>query len=146
MIHRATDAELVNRLSNDPAIRPYVAFHDGPVDWTPALSSEDVLLLTNGEDACMVLWRTAPRDWQCTTIFGKTCRGARAVKTGLAIRDYMFPRLADLVFGSIPSDFLHAVWFYKKLGGIEARYVDSGNELYVPEDGRRLFKLEAGTW
>jgi len=143
MVRVETDAALVNSITNHPKVLPYISRNGEPIDWTPAIEHPDCMILSNGEDACMVLERTAPRDWQCTTIFGKTCRNQRAVETGLAMKDFMIPEYADMVFGSIPSRYRHALWFYGALGGIQIPEVESGGERYVAQDGETLFVLRS---
>lgn len=143
MIRRETSAELVNRITNAPEVLPYIARHGQPIDWSPAIEHPDCMILSNGEDACMVLERSAPRDWQVNTIFAPSCRGARAVETGLAMKAFMLPEYADLIFGSIPQSFRHALWFYRRLGGIQIPEVESGGERYVAQDGEALFAFRS---
>lgn len=136
MIRRERDAELVNRISNDPAVLPFISRHGGEVDWTPAIGH--CVILTNGEDAAMVLEQTAERDWQVNTIFAPTCRGRRALETAREMKDYMLPH-ADLIFGSIPGAYRHAMYFYHALGGERVDQVESGGEVYTAQDGEVLF-------
>jgi hypothetical protein len=139
VIRRERDAELINSITNDPAVLPFISRHGGEIDWSPAVAP--CVILSNGEDAAMVLERTAERDWQVNTMFAPTCRGKRAVKTGMAMKDWMFPDYADLIFGSIPKEFRHARWFYHRLGGREVERVESGGDVYEAQPGEVLFAL-----
>jgi len=143
MIRRETSADLVNSITNMPEVLPFISRHGGQIDWSPLIEHPDGMILSNGEDACMVLERTAPRDWQVSTIFAPTCRGARAVETGLAMKDFMLPEHADMIFGSIPTSFRHALWFYRRLGGVEIPVIESGGEPYVAQDGEALFAFRS---
>lgn len=141
MIRVETSAELVNRITNDPQVLPYVSRHGSPIDWTPAVESPDCVVLSNGADAAMVLERTAPRDWQVNTIFAPTCRGKRAVETGLEMKAFATQQYADLIFGSIPNALPQAQWFYRKLGGVPVSRVKSGGYIYRAQEGETLFRL-----
>lgn len=139
MIRREHDAELVNRITNMPEVLPFISRHGNEIDWTPAVSH--CVILSNGEDAAMVLEQTAERDWQVNTIFAPTCRGKRALETGLQMKEWMKP-YADMIFGSIPLAYRHARWFYAKLGGREVERVESGGEVYTAQDNEILFRCE----
>lgn len=139
MIRREHDAELVNRITNMPEVLPFISRHGNEIDWTPAVSH--CVILSNGEDAAMVLEQTAERDWQVNTIFAPTCRGKRAIETARAMKDFMVPDHADLIFGSIPGDYRHAMYFYHALGGERVDQVESGGEVYTAQDGEILFAL-----
>jgi hypothetical protein len=139
MIRRETDAELVNRISNMPEVHPFMQRHGNQLDWTPAV--EGCFILSNGEDAVMIFEQTAERDWQVTTCYAPSCRGKRAVETGLAMKEWMRPH-ADMVFGSIPNAYRHALWFYRRMGGIEVPVVTSGGCEYYAQDGETLLRME----
>lgn len=142
MIREEEDASLVNRITNASSVKPFISRHGGDIDWTPAIGNPDCVILSNGEDACIVFERNpGTRDWQCNTIFAPTCRGKRAVETGIAMRDYMLDNHADCIFGSIPDSFRHAVWFYRQMGGIQIPEFESGGERYVAQDNETLFAL-----
>lgn len=141
MIRRETDAKLVNLISNMPEVHPYMQRHGRELDWTPAIGIDDVLILSNGEDACMIFEKTAHRDWQVTTCYAPTCRGKRALETGMAMKEYMADH-ADMIFGSIPNAFRHALWFYRKMGGIKIPSVISGGVEYVAQPDETLLRME----
>lgn len=140
MIRREHDAELANRLSADPAIHAAISRHGAALDWSPAV--EGCVIISNGEDAVQIYEQTAPRDWQVMTIFGPTCRGKRALETAAAMKEWMRPH-ADMVFGSIPLSLPHALWFYRKLGGVPVDYVESGGVRYVAQEGEALYHFRA---
>ena len=140
-IRRERDAELINRISNDPAVLPFVSKTGDPLNWEPAV--RHCVILSNGEDACMVLEQTDDRHWQMHTVFGPSCRGKRAVETGLAMREWMVPKYADMIFGSIPDDLPHAKWFSRKLGGEPVASVESRGEVYFADEGEELFILRS---
>jgi hypothetical protein len=146
LIREETDAVLVNRISNMPEVLPFISRHGDEVDWSPAIGHPDCVILSNSIDACIVFERTAARDWQCTTIFAPSCRGRGALETGNAMRRYMLANHADMVFGSIPDRFRHALWFYRKMGGTPAASVESGGETYVAQENETLlvFRAEIG--
>ncbi len=140
-IRRERDAELINRITNDPAVLPFVSRHGWEIDWSPAVRS--CVILSNGEDACMILEQTDERDWQMHTVFAPTCRGKRAVETGLAMKEWMMPRYADMIFGSIPNNLPHAKWFSRRLGGEPVPCVESRGDVYVANEGETLFVLRS---
>lgn len=140
MIREESSPDLINRVCNGAAVLPFIARHGHQIDWQPAIESEDCVILSNGEDACIVFERVpGTRDWQCNTMFAETCRGKRAVQTGREMGDYMLEHHADTIFGSIPDSFRHAIWFYRQMGGVPVSHVDSGGGRYVAQDGETLF-------
>lgn len=120
MIRREIDAELVNRISEDPSVRPFICYHDEPIDWTPVI--EDCFILSNGEDACGVFEPTPfgqiSKDiFQAHTLFADTCRGARAIETARAMLAWMFEHGgASLVWGATPKKNRAARWFNRQIG------------------------------
>ncbi len=143
MIRKETDPSLINRLSNDEAVKATLPNLGGEIDWSPAFApGADCVVLSNGEDAAQVYERTAERDWQVVTIFAPTCRGKRALEAAMDMRDYMLPHV-DLVFGPVPDRLPQAKWFYRKLGGIPVDEVESGGHVYVANQGDTLFAFRA---
>ncbi len=140
VIRRERDADLINRISNDPAVLPFVSLTGREMDWSPVVRS--CVILSNGEDACMILEQTDDRDWQMHTIFAPSCRGKRAVETGLAMKAWMRP-YADVIFGSIPDSLPHAKWFSRKLGGEPVSCIESRGDVYVAKEGETLFALRS---
>ncbi len=143
MIRREFTPDLINRISNKQGIKPIVTRGgEQEVDWWPAVRS--CVILSNGEDACMVFEQTADRDWQVMTLYDETCRGKRALETGLAMKEWMKPH-ADMIFGSIPDSLPHAQWFYRKMGGVKADVVESGGYLYTAQEGETLLVMRMET-
>lgn len=141
-IRRETDAELVNRLSNDPAVHAIIGTPGLYMDWTPAVVA--CVILSNGEDAAMVFEQTARHVWQVITIYGPTCRGRKALAVGRAMRDWMMPAYADVIFGPIPNNLPAARWFYRQMGGrITDKVTIRGEDWVAPNDNQTLFVLEA---
>lgn len=142
VIRRERDAALVNRITNDPVVLPFISRHGREIDWDPAVRG--CCILSNGEDAAAVFGEeTVARAWQMTTIFGPTCRGRRAIETGKAMRDWMIPKYADVLFGSIPNAYRHAMWFYHKMGARRMESFEFGGETFLPQKNEALFVLQA---
>lgn len=140
MIYRErSDATLINALSNVAENQAGLSRYGKDFDWTQAL--QHVAALTNGEDAFMVFEETEPRIWQCTTIFGPTCRGKKALSTGLQMKEYMRP-YADTIFGSVPDDLRNAAWFYRKMGGKPVETVETEGFTYTANDGETLYRMD----
>lgn len=139
MIRRTLDPTLINRISNESAIRTVLARHGGPLKWDDVMRG--CVVLTNDEDAVQVYEQTADRDWQVVTIFGETCRGRRALEVGREMRSYMLP-LSDLIFGSVPNNLPHAQWFYRQMGGERVPFVESGGYVYTAQPDETLMALK----
>ncbi len=142
MIIQETTPELINRISNMPEVLPFLSRHGDALDWSPVFEpGSGCMVLSNGEDACMVLEQTAPRHWQVSTIYAPSCRGKRAVETGQGMRDFMIPEHADMIFGSIPNSFKHAIWFYQKMGGVKVDEIESDGYIWHAQPGETLYAL-----
>lgn len=143
VIRRERDAELANRLANDPVVHRVIAKDGKPIDCTPAV--RNCVILSNGEDAVMIFEMIGnERSWLVMTIFGPTCRGRKALATGRAMRDFMMPKWADRIFGPIPDDNPAARWFYRQLGGSLTDTVSiDGKPIMASVPGEKLFLLEA---
>lgn len=135
VIRRERDPALINQLSNRETIRSVVSRHGGPLKWDDAVRA--CVILSNGEDAIQVYEQTADRAWQVVTMFDETCRGKRALEAGLGMRQWMEP-YADLIFGSVPNNLPHALWFYRQLGGYVVDSIDIGGETYVAQEDETL--------
>jgi hypothetical protein len=140
MIRRETTPDLIDRISNMPEVHPFMQRHGHALDWSAVAAADQCIILSNGDDAAMIFEKTDERDWQVTTCYAPTCRGKRAVETGLAMKEWMRPH-ADMVFGSIPNEYRHALWFYRKMGGIEVPEVESGGSVYVAQPNETLLKM-----
>jgi len=139
MIRRERDAELLNRIASTINDELFLSRYCAGSDWTAATSH--CAVLSNGEDAFMAFEQTAERDWQVATMFAPSCRGKRAVQVGREMFDYMMPKWADLIFGSISTKLPHAIWFYRQLGGIQIPCVESGGAEWYPQDGEVLLAM-----
>jgi hypothetical protein len=139
MIQRERNEELINRLSNTGTAADMLAPYGKAFDWKAAVNH--CVILSNGEDACMVFEPKAPRFWEVTTVFGDTCRGKRALQVGREMLDHMLSKWADVLFGSVPDSMKHAQWFYSKLGGIRIPELDAGDFVYTANPGDTLFAL-----
>lgn len=141
VIRRERDASLVNRITNDPAVLPFIARHGNLIDWGSAVRG--CCILSNGSDAVAVFGQETERAWLMTTIFAPTCRGRRALETGKAMRDWMIPRYADFIFGPVPNTFRHAIWFYRQMGAKMLQAFDLGDHIYTAKPGETLLVLGA---
>lgn len=140
MVRQERDPDLLNRLSNDPEVIKTLPNLGGVVDFSPlfAYSPNGCIALSNGEDAAQVFEMTDARDWKVVTIFGPTCRGARALEMARAFKAWMMP-FADFVWGPVPNTLRGAKWFYRQLGGYPVDEVTTGGETYVANPGDTLF-------
>lgn len=137
-----SDATLINALANLPQNARGLARYQTegqPFDFDAILPL--ICMLTNGEDACMLLEEKEPRLWECCTIYGPTCRGGEAVRVGLEMKEYMRP-WADTVFGSVPDALPEAKWFYRKMGGVAVDLVETDNFVYEANDGETLYRMD----
>jgi len=138
-IIRERDPSLINRLSNQPGIMSNIAPKKQVVDWTPFFENPvGCIVLSNGDDAVQVYGQSAEKDWLVSTIFGPTCRGKRALETGYAMREWMKPYV-EQAFGPVPDYLPQAKWFYRKLGAEPVEYVESGGDIYYPDEGETMF-------
>jgi hypothetical protein len=135
MIRRETDARLINLISNSEGVRGAICYRDGPMDWTPALAADDIVILSNGQDAVAVFAQTEPRRWQSHTMFSTTCRGKRAVETGRAMVEHMRP-MADVLWGATPVKNCAARWFNRQLGAMPIR-----RDQYEAEGEVEIFEI-----
>lgn len=126
MIQRETDADLLNRIANDPAILPHFDLgRTGALDFTPCvLTPDDYIILSNGSDACALFEWSAPNVWEGHTMFLPSCRGKRAVETGKAMMAWMFDHGADMIFGQTPLHLRHVRWFNRAIGFEHHRMAD----------------------
>jgi hypothetical protein len=136
MIRRETDAELANRISRMEGVVTNVSYDGRDIDWAPWIDT--CMVLSNGEDAIQVYEQKGRNLWEVMTIFGPTCRGKRALETAFEMRDYMLPYV-DIAFGSVPDRLPAAKWFYRKLGGVPVRAVESRTDIYLANPDETLF-------
>jgi len=135
MIRREINADLINRISNSDGVRGAVCYQDGAMDWTPAFATDDIVILSNGQDAVAVFVQTEPRKWQSHTMFATSCRGKRAVETGRAMVEHMRP-LADILWGATPVKNCAARWFNRQLGAMPIT-----RDIYDAEGEVEIFEI-----
>lgn len=134
LVQRERDAERINRISNSAAVRPFVCYRDGPMDWAQVVAG--CIVVSCGDDAVAVFEETAPRVFQTHTIFGASCRGAQAIAAARAILDWMIPAHADAIWGATPVRNRAARWFNRRLGAVSI-----GFDEYEAEGPVELFAL-----
>ena len=117
------DLNLIHRIANSDAVRPFIRPDGAPMDWTPLLrfspAESRAIVLSNGHDALAAFEQTAPGIYQTHTMFAATCRGRRAIDTGRAMLAWMFERGAEMIWGSTPRVNRRACWFNRHLGASE---------------------------
>ncbi len=127
MITRATDATLLNRIANDPAVRPFVDYRNttSPVDLSVCFPARQtgIVVLTNDEDAAGLFVLTADRDWQAHLMFLASCRGARAIAAWRGMVAWLKP-YADLIWCAVPLHNRAARWFARHVGGQHVGFDD----------------------
>ncbi len=126
-----------------PDVRPNISGHPPGHELDFTGYTHRGVFLSNGEDAVLIFEQTTDREWQCCTLFANTCRGKRAVETGRAMRDWMMPAHADMIFGSIRPELRAAQWFYAQMGGERRDTVTLSNgDTYHANPGEVFFVLE----
>ncbi len=137
MIRQEVSPELVNRVSNLPEVRAGVCYQDGPMDWAPVFpaSNTGVVVLSNGDDACMVFERTGERTWQAHIMLASTCRGRRGLEAARSMVELMRP-VAVMLWASIPLANRAARWFSRQVG-----FAASGLDVFDAEGEVELFVL-----
>ncbi len=119
MIRREWDAELHNRIANDPAVKPTFGYNQGPTDLSPLLAEpESYILLSNGSDGAVIYEWSAPGVWQAHTMFLPSCRGRRAIDDAKAMIAWMFDHAAaEMLWGQTPMTNRPARMFNRLFGG-----------------------------
>jgi hypothetical protein len=140
MISRATSPDLLNRIANDPSVRPFVDYRrvGEPLDFSAAFPARQtgIVVLTNGADAAGIFVLTADRDWQAHILFAASCRGARAIAAWRGMLAWLKP-YADVVWGAIPLRNKRARWFARHSGARHA-----GFDHYETEGPVELLRVE----
>lgn len=124
MVRLETDAQLVNKIANSDAVRPFLREDGAEVDLSLAVADRPsltgVVVLSNGEDAVGVFHVTAIEPpfqaFQVHTMFGATCRGRKAIETAREMVAWMFAHGATTIWGSTPRANRAARWFNRQLG------------------------------
>lgn len=136
MIVREHDEQLINRIANSESVRPFICYHDGEMDWWPAIRG--CCVLSNGEDAVGVFEPTGDREFQAHTIFAPTCRGRKALDAAKEMIDYLMPKYADRIWGVTPIRNRAARWFNRRMGAKV-----TGRDTYPAEGEVELFELRS---
>lgn len=141
-IRRERTPDLLNYLANLPGVHENIGLREDAYDFTPIFQNtpNGVVAYSNGVDGVQVFEMTADREWWCTTIFGPTCRGRRALDTAAAIKAEI-TKYADLIFGPVPDALPAAKWFYRQLGGEPVEEIVSGGKTYRAGQGEALYAL-----
>jgi hypothetical protein len=140
MIRKENNPEYVNRIANDPAVRPFLDFRTDktePLDFTPALDRPGitgVVWLSDGEEALAAFEITAPRIYQVHFLFGAACRGRKAINAALAMAEWMFGHGADIIWGAVDHAHRAAIMFSRLIG---ARILPTS------DDETTIFELRA---
>ena len=117
MIRRSTDAELHNRILNDPDITGHFGW--ATKDLSPLFNEPGAYtLLDNGKDAACVFEWSAPGVWQAHTYFLPTARGKRGIETGKAFIALMFEDGARMLWGQTPVANRQARMFNRLIGAV----------------------------
>ncbi len=93
---RTYDAELVNRIANSPGVPELLGAES--FDFTAALQDPSNIFLHHEGAVAICEW-SAPRVYQCHLLFDPSCRGGRAVRAAIAMRDFMLDHHADMLWG-----------------------------------------------
>jgi len=105
---RTFDATLHNRIAAHPAVAPMLGFDrvGATIDFSDLAKEPDFYaLLSNGEDATMVMEWSAPFTWQMHTMFLPSCRGKRAITVAKQmIRHMLTVEGAFMIWGQTPVE------------------------------------------
>jgi hypothetical protein len=122
MIDRCTDPALMYRIANSDGVREFVGIEvDGQQDWnalaTTPPEQSGVFCITDGDDALGIASVTVPGVVQGHWLFGRSCRGKRAIATGKAMIAWLHDHGQAIVWGNTPRSNRKAIWFNRMLGG-----------------------------
>ena len=98
---RTYDADLVNRIANSPGVPELLGAE--AFDFTAAIGVPTNIFLHH-RGAIAICEFSAPRVYQCHLIFAPECRGRKAVRAAIEMRDYMFAHHADMLWGQPAID------------------------------------------
>jgi hypothetical protein len=135
-----TRPDFINRIANSEGVREFIRPDGQPMDWTPIVERSPAMtrtiVLSNGEDALAAFELTAPGIYQSHTLFSPTCRGRRAIDTGIEMVSWMFDHGAKIVWGSTPRDNRKACLFNRWIGAIELPTSDETDIVFeIRRDG-----------
>lgn len=109
MIRRETDAALINRIANHPAVYSDFAMPGcGSLDFAEvARRTDDHVILTDGEAVAAICEWSAPGVWQVHVMAMPDARGAPARDILAAARDWMFAFGARMLWAQVPVNKPH---------------------------------------
>ena len=116
MLARTYDAELVNRVANHPAVRPFIgAPDDGDLDFTDAVARPEHWFLFGDHGGFLLQW-SAPRVREVHTMIlpqGRGMWGAQIRKEGI---QYARDRGTRTLWTKIPPEASHVERFARQGG------------------------------
>jgi hypothetical protein len=133
LIERARDAVFINRLANDPAVRPYMLAPPGPIDFSSALSGERVYGI-QGEHGAMLFHNVVPQVFEIHTMILPDGRGPWALEFARAAVDWLFCRTAATeVYTRVPEGNVAAMALTRACGAKpEQKVTQNINGMGVP--------------
>ena len=96
---RTFDAEMVNRIANAPGVPELLGAE--AFDFSAAIKVPTNIFL-HYQGGIAICEFSAPRVYQCHLIFAPDCRGRKALRSAIAMRDFMFANHADMLWGQPP--------------------------------------------
>jgi hypothetical protein len=139
LLERSTDAAHLNRIANDPSVRPYLGLGVGDVDLAPVLQNPSVYALTN-EHGGLVFLPVLSGLYSVHTLFLPSGRGAKAVRAALEAVDWLFSNTdAKAVTTEVPATNAPAGWLarrcgFQKTGRREDAWMTPGGDLCAIDD------------
>lgn len=144
-MHRSKNAEFINKLVNDPSIRP-MAGGDGVsiVDFSPTFND---FISLEGKGGAWLFFEEEKDVYECHYFFLPKFRGKYAVAFGKKVLRYMFDVIgAKRLIGRAPVE-NKLTSFYNIAIGAKKRSVE---EVYIPQlDWRymaQIFTLDKDEW
>lgn len=118
MLERSTDAAFVNRIANDPSVRPWLGLGVEPVDLAPVIQDPAVYALM-GEHGGLVFLPVLDGVYSVHSLFLPAGRGASAVRAALEAVDWLFANSnAAVITTEVPVNNSAAGWLARRCGFI----------------------------
>jgi hypothetical protein len=124
LVYRTHDPDLLNRIANSSAVLPFIREGDMPADWSAAANDDNVVLLTDGEEAIGAFIRTTDGIYQCHWLFGENCRGRKALLMCSDMVTWMRGHGATILWGTTPLSNRKALWFNRRMGAVPTWHDD----------------------
>lgn len=144
-MHRSKDATFINKLVNDPSIRP-TAGGDGVsyIDFSPNF---DKIISLEGKGGAWLFEQESQDVYECHYFFLPKFRGRYALEFGRKVLKYMFEVIgAKRLIGRAPVENKLTSFYNSALGGKKGPV----EEVYIPQiDWRymaQIFTLDRGDW